>query len=150
MMSMETRHACNLHYDYSDVEEISGCTCFLTGFRKNQVLDYNKISEMENEDLEELFFEINLMKVDTILEEDCESSVFSFDIHNNNNEEDIVYVAVGHVGESSMEALLWTLNNVVTTSTTVCLVHVFPQIKLIPTPCESSSFILVWLLVISL
>lgn len=135
---METGHACNLHYD-SDEEEISGCTCFLTGFRRNQVLDYNKSSEMDNEDLEELFFEINLMK-DTIIEEDCESSVFSFDIHNN-NEEDIVYVAVGHAGESSIEALLWTLNHVVTTSTTVCLVHVFPHIRLIPTPCESSSFI---------
>ncbi|GAU14740.1 hypothetical protein TSUD_203890 [Trifolium subterraneum] len=45
------------------------------------------------------------------------------------------------VGESSccssMEALSWALKHSVTpNSTTVSLVHVFPQVKLIPTPCK--------------
>lgn len=94
-------------------------------------------NEINNEDSEELF-EINLKEqLDTISEEDCESSVFSFDFH---NDKDVVHVAVDHVGESSMEALLWTLNHAVTPSTTVYLVHVFPEIRLVPSPCESCSY----------
>ncbi|KAJ1428634.1 UspA [Sesbania bispinosa] len=126
MMSGETRHGC-LHYD-SD-EETSTCTCVFTGFRRNQVFDYNQ-SFSTNEDSEELF-EINLKLPLDAISEDCESSVFSFDIH---NEKDIVHVAVDHTGESSMEALLWTLKHAVTPSTTVYLIHVFPEIRLIPTP----------------
>lgn len=87
-------------------------------------------SEIGNKDSEELF-EINLEEPLDTISEDCESSVFSFDIH---NEKDIVYVAVGQAGESSMEALLWTLKHAVTPSTTVCFIHVFPEIRLIPTP----------------
>jgi len=96
-------------------------------------------NEVNNEDLEELF-EINLKgSLDTI-SEDCESSVFSFDI-DNNNDKDVVHVAVDNVGESSMEALSWTLKHAVTPSTTVYLIHIFPEIRLIPSPCESSSLI---------
>ncbi|KAI4296065.1 hypothetical protein L6164_036055 [Bauhinia variegata] len=108
--------------DYECDEEISSCTCI--GFKKNQVFDYSY------ETTEELF-EINLNKLplDTI-REDCESSVFSLDFHSG---KDSVYVAVGD-GESSMDALSWALNHVVTPSTSVILVHVFPVIKLIPSP----------------
>ncbi|KAK7246024.1 hypothetical protein RIF29_40881 [Crotalaria pallida] len=48
--------------------------------------------------------------------------------------EDTVYVAVGK-SETSMEALSWTLKNlVITPSTMVYLIHVFPDIKHIPSP----------------
>ena len=58
------------------------------------------------------------------------------DIH---NEKDVVHVALGHDGESSMEALLWALKHLVTPSTTVYLIHVFPETRLIPSPCKSCS-----------
>lgn len=90
-----------------------------------------------SEDSEELF-EINLKEqLDTISEEDCESSVFSFDFH---NDKDVVHVAVDHVGESSMEALLWTLNHALTPSTTVYLLLVFPEIRLVPSPFDLCSY----------
>ncbi|CAK9320848.1 unnamed protein product [Citrullus colocynthis] len=48
--------------------------------------------------------------------------------------EDCVYVGVGK-SDSSMDALQWTLKNAITTSTTVVyLLHVFPEIRYIPTP----------------
>lgn len=146
------------HSDYSD-EEIrsrSSCSCgLIIGFkRNNQVFDIDhslsrlSLSEEEDSEEEELF-EINLKKkkepLDAITEEeeddDCESTVFSLDIHDNNND-DVVYVAVGHRGRdhSSMEALSWALKHAVTPSTTVSLLHVFPQLKLIPTPCKSVLF----------
>ncbi|KAJ1428635.1 UspA [Sesbania bispinosa] len=50
-----------------------------------------------------------------------------------NEAEDTVYVAVGK-SDTSMEALSWTLNNLVTPSTFVYLIHVFPEIKNIPNP----------------
>lgn len=126
-----------LHY-YDD--EISSCGCGFIGFKKSQVFDYNFGDDDDDGDSEELF-EINLKKesrLDSIREEEwCESStVFSLDIHNDNNLDDVVYVAVGtNGGSSSMEALSWTLKHAVTPSTTtVSLLHVFPQVKLIPTP----------------
>lgn len=83
------------------------------------------------------------------------SSQFSFDFHNHHHrgnssssyhnhrqgegEEDAVYVAVSSSStSSSMDALLWTLNHAILhpSSTTVFLVHVFPQTKHIPTPCK--------------
>lgn len=133
-MSGKTGHDCTLHYD--SYEETSTCSCAFIGFKRNQVYDCN-INEIYNEDSEELF-EINLKEPLDTISEDCESSVFSFDIH---NEKDVVHVAVDHVGESSMEALFWTLKHLVTpSSTTLYLIHVFPQIKLIPSPCESCSY----------
>lgn len=133
-----------LHY-YDD--EISSCGCGFIGFKKSQVFDYNFGDDDDDGDSEELF-EINLKKesrLDSIREEEwCESStVFSLDIHNDNNLDDVVYVAVGtNGGSSSMEALSWTLKHAVTPSTTtVSLLHVFPQVKLIPTPCKLLSFL---------
>ncbi|XP_039688857.1 uncharacterized protein [Medicago truncatula] len=126
-----------LHY-YDD--EISSCGCGFIGFKKSQVFDYNFGDDDDDGDSEELF-EINMKKesrLDSIREEEwCESStVFSLDIHN--YLDDVVYVAVGtniNGGSSSMEALSWTLKHAVTPeTTTVYLLHVFPQVKLIPTP----------------
>ncbi|KAL3521803.1 hypothetical protein ACH5RR_014637 [Cinchona calisaya] len=104
------------------------------------------ISEIEEE--EEELFEIE-ERLDTIREEGGMmegSSLFSFDFHNGEGE-DAVYVAIAgnyNYESSSMDALLWTLNHALnnhphphpssSTSTIVFLVHVFPEIKHIPTP----------------
>ncbi|XP_061354873.1 U-box domain-containing protein 35-like [Gastrolobium bilobum] len=95
-----------LHYDSSSCNQLFG----------------------DEEDSEELF-EINVKE----LLDDCESTVFSLDI-DHTNQKDVVYVAVGGDGDSSMEAFSWALKHAVTPSTTVCLIHVFPQVKLIPSP----------------
>ncbi|XP_022926784.1 uncharacterized protein LOC111433795 isoform X1 [Cucurbita moschata] len=51
--------------------------------------------------------------------------------------EDCVYVGVGK-SDSSNEALQWALKNAITTSTTVVyLLHVFPETRYIPSPCNS-------------
>lgn len=47
-----------------------------------------------------------------------------------------VYVAVGK-SASSMDALSWALKNVVKPGSFVYLIHVFPEVQLIPTPCKS-------------
>ncbi|XP_058114256.1 U-box domain-containing protein 37-like [Magnolia sinica] len=47
--------------------------------------------------------------------------------------DDNVYVAVG-MNSSSVDALVWTLKNLVMPSTVVYLVHVFPAVHRIPTP----------------
>lgn len=52
-----------------------------------------------------------------------------------NEGEDTVYVAVGK-SDTSKEALSWTLKNLATQSTTVFLIHVFPEIKHVPNPCK--------------
>jgi hypothetical protein len=144
---------CFHYYDHeSNEENMSGCGCGFIGLRKSQVFDdYNFITEIEDDDdgdSDEELFEINLKKeeaLDSIREEDeeeCESSsstVFSLDIHNNKlDDDDVVYVAVGESSCcSSMEALSWALKHSVTpNSTIVSLIHVFPQVKLIPTPCK--------------
>lgn len=52
--------------------------------------------------------------------------------------EDCVYVAVGK-STSSMDALDWTLKHVVSLSPPsiiVYLIHIFPEIRQIPTPCK--------------
>lgn len=53
--------------------------------------------------------------------------------------EDRVYVGVGK-SESSMDALTWTLKHAVEPgrSTTVYLVHVFPETRFVPSPCKSA------------
>lgn len=120
-------------------------SCFrrgFLGFKRNQVIDCSEMVDSDSDDL----FEINLKEslvLDTI-REDCESTVFSLDIHNCNNDDDedddVVYVAVGNNDEHSspsMEALSWALKHAVTPSATVVrLLHVFPQVKLIPSPCN--------------
>lgn len=139
-----------LQYYYDSNEEVSSsiCGCGFIGFKRNQVFDYslsacsNEIGDEEEGSSEELF-EINIQQqpLDTIREEYCESTVFSLDIDNI----DVVYVAVGDCEDSSssMEALSWALKHAVTPSTTtLSLLHVFPQVKFIPTPCKSSfSFV---------
>lgn len=51
------------------------------------------------------------------------------------NGEDNVYVGVGK-GDSSMEALRWALDNLITSSSTLLyLIHVFPETRSIPYPC---------------
>lgn len=102
----------------------------------------SSICEIEEEDSAELF-EINHgMPPMAPIKEEIESSFFSFDVHGRENhhdqeEEDIVYVAVGK-SDSSLEALSWTLNHAVNASTMIYLVHVFPEIKHIPSPCKLS------------
>ena len=64
-------------------------------------------------------------------------SLFSLDMGSGSGEEN-VYVAVGKC-ESSMDALSWTLKNAVTPSTIVYLVHVFPEIRHVATPCKLSA-----------
>ncbi|KAL2932225.1 U-box domain-containing protein 33 [Bienertia sinuspersici] len=71
------------------------------------------------------------------------TSLFSIDIHNNNPgagggsgrlSDDVVYVAVGK-SASSMDALEWTLNNIVhPPKTLVYLIHIFSHLKFIPSP----------------
>ncbi|XP_021766731.1 uncharacterized protein LOC110731202 [Chenopodium quinoa] len=64
------------------------------------------------------------------------TSLFSIDIHNNSgrSSDDVVYVAVGK-SESSNGALLWTLKHSVHPGTTlVYLIHVFSDLKFIPSP----------------
>lgn len=51
------------------------------------------------------------------------------------NGDDNVYVGVGK-GDSSMEALRWAINNLITSSSTLLfLIHVFPETRFIPYPC---------------
>ncbi|WCJ28202.1 Adenine nucleotide alpha hydrolases-like superfamily protein [Euphorbia peplus] len=77
--------------------------------------------------------------MDTIFEEDIfEGSLFSLDIGGRcQGGGDCVYVAVGKSDmESSMDALLWTLKNLVNgeSSTMVYLIHVYPETHYIPSP----------------
>ncbi|KAJ8437634.1 hypothetical protein Cgig2_005385 [Carnegiea gigantea] len=59
------------------------------------------------------------------------SSLFSIDM---DTAKDVVYVAVGET-ETSMDALLWTLNHALhPPNALVCLVHVFPPLKFVPGP----------------
>lgn len=64
------------------------------------------------------------------------SDLFSYDIERNVS--DVVYVVTWKGSEelssASMDALLWTLGNDLRESTIVYLVHVFPEIRFIPTP----------------
>uniref|UniRef100_A0A7C8Z9Q0 UspA domain-containing protein n=1 Tax=Opuntia streptacantha TaxID=393608 RepID=A0A7C8Z9Q0_OPUST len=62
---------------------------------------------------------------------DTTASLFSIDI---NTAKDVVYVAVGET-ETSMDALLWTLNHTPhPPNALVCLIHVFPPLKFVPGP----------------
>ncbi|KAK4373657.1 hypothetical protein RND71_009041 [Anisodus tanguticus] len=97
----------------------------------------NEIEEVEVEEEKLYYSTSDLFEIDHHGE--VEGSLFSFDFHNH-DEHDVVYVAVWNKNvsqeESSMDALLWTLNNVVInpSSTIVFLIHIFPQINFIPTP----------------
>ncbi|KAJ0081282.1 hypothetical protein Patl1_09609 [Pistacia atlantica] len=58
----------------------------------------------------------------------CSQWMFMVEDH-----QDSVYVAVGK-SESSMYALSWTLQHLVNPSTIIYLIHVFPEIKHVPSP----------------
>lgn len=67
------------------------------------------------------------------------TSLFSIDINkggfsDRHDQDHVVYVAVGK-SETSMDALLWTLDHAVIPATSlVYLIHIFPELKFIPSP----------------
>ena len=87
--------------------------------------------------LKNILFEINHGVGMASIKEEIESSLFSLDL-NYAEEEDSVYVAV-EKSESSMDAFSWTLAHFVNTSTTLYLIHVFPEIRYIPSPCKQTN-----------
>lgn len=98
--------------------------------------------EIEEESSSEVVFEVNTNGGGGVHKynplgaiREGEGSVFSLDFHERG--EEIVYVAVGKQAEeaTSMDALKWALCNDV--ASLVFLIHVFPEIKYIPTPCKS-------------
>uniref|UniRef100_A0A5B7AZL0 U-box domain-containing protein 35 n=1 Tax=Davidia involucrata TaxID=16924 RepID=A0A5B7AZL0_DAVIN len=100
----------------------------------------SSVSEIEEESSSELF---EISSGVPIREEVDQDSLFSYHDHDhhdhfpNGDQEDAVYVAVGKSSsdhQSSMDALVWTINHAVNPSTVVFLIHVFPEIRHIPTP----------------
>lgn len=59
------------------------------------------------------------------------------------SDDDDVYVAIGK-SASSMDALSWALKNVAKPTSFVYLVHVFPVVHHIPTPCKFSIHIFLY------
>ncbi|XP_022142445.1 uncharacterized protein LOC111012574 isoform X2 [Momordica charantia] len=95
------------------------------------------LSENEEGGSSELF-EIELgieVRSNRKQEDDCEcefeGSWFSFDFRKSNH---CVYVGIGDNIDSSMDALKWTLNFAVLPSTVVYLLHIFPEIRFVPSP----------------
>ncbi|KAJ7967853.1 U-box domain-containing protein 35 [Quillaja saponaria] len=97
------------------------------------------VSEIEEEISSNQVSETNVNRVMETISEEYEDNLMSFDVDHRG--EDCVYVAVGK-SESSMEALSWTLKHVVTSSTMVYLIHIFPEIKHIPSPLITIFFFL--------
>lgn len=93
-----------------------------------------KQSEREKiEGREELLMDIVMSDSD----EESEGSLFSIDLEKEEKEDSVYVVA-------SKEALAWTLKHAIAPSSTVLhLIHVFPLIHLVPSPCNLffSSFI---------
>ncbi|KAJ4831097.1 hypothetical protein Tsubulata_033013 [Turnera subulata] len=106
-------------------------------YQQQQELDHHNRAvwgEIEEEGSSSDLFEINHNgeAMEPIREGEVEGSLFSFDVHGG---EDCVYVGVGKTESSSMDALSWTLKNAVASeSTTIYLIHIFPQIHHIPSP----------------
>ncbi|KAL3820848.1 hypothetical protein ACJIZ3_006753 [Penstemon smallii] len=96
------------------------------------------VSEIEEEGFSSQVFDTNnngvINPLGSIKEEIEISSVFSFDFHGEGAH--VIYVVVRKNNEeTSMDALIWALNNaVIPFSTVVFLIHVFPETKYIPTP----------------
>lgn len=98
---------------------------------------YCSVSEIEEEKSRDLF-EINHGVPLESIKEDIEGSLFSFDVYGD-HQKDYVYVGVGK-SDSSMDALSWTLKNaIIDSNTMVFLIHIFPEIHHIPSPCKYSS-----------
>ncbi|GAA0158819.1 hypothetical protein LIER_43463 [Lithospermum erythrorhizon] len=97
------------------------------------------ISEIEEEDddlatgLYEVDINNNKIPLSTIREEVTGGSgcLFSFDFNNNG---DVVFVEIGKHEEASMDGLVWAMSYAVDpASTVVFLIHIFQEIKQIPT-----------------
>jgi hypothetical protein len=96
------------------------------------------VCEIEEEKYSSDLFEINHGVPLESIKEDIEGSVFSFDVYGE-HQKDCVYVGVGK-SESSMDALSWTLKNaIIDSNTMVFLIHIFPEIHYIPSPCKFRS-----------
>ncbi|KAK1575109.1 hypothetical protein Q3G72_002711 [Acer saccharum] len=96
----------------------------------------SSVCEIEEVESSELFEIEDGLPLEPIKEELFEGSLFSFDVHGHGADHqalDYIYVAVGK-SESSMDALQWTLKHAVNPSTVIYLIHVFPEIKHIPSP----------------
>ena len=98
----------------------------------------NSTSEIEEDDSDEMF-EVKRKMVspaaalESIREDYSGGCSFSSDAL---KWEDCVYVGV-EKSDSSNDALQWTLKNAITASTTVVyLLHVFPETRYIPSPCN--------------
>ncbi|GAV86432.1 Usp domain-containing protein [Cephalotus follicularis] len=110
------------------------------GFQLKNSTTIWEIEEEEEEEEEagssEGLYEINhggvVVPMESIKEDVDEGSLFSLDV-NNGHSEDSVYVAVGKK-ESSVDALSWTLKHSVNRDTMIYLIHVFPEMHLIPSP----------------
>ncbi|XP_073059991.1 U-box domain-containing protein 33-like [Primulina eburnea] len=90
-------------------------------------------SEIEEEFSIDISSNRQMNNLETIKEE-TDGSLFSFDFHGGGD--DSVYVAVRKQNEEvSMDALIWAMKNtVISPSTVVFLIHVFPETKFIPSP----------------
>lgn len=78
-------------------------------------------------------------KIMPSITEEYENDLFSYDIDRNGNAvSDVVYVVTWRgteeLSSASMEALAWTLGTDLHESSIVYLVHVFPELRVIPTP----------------
>lgn len=99
------------------------------GFQSVGIHGFGGVCEIEEEDDRSELFEISRLASPR---EDYGESLFSLDMENGKEN---VYVGVGKC-ESSIDALAWTLKHAVTPSTIVYLVHVFPEIRHVLTPCK--------------
>lgn len=100
------------------------------------------VSEIEEEgpngdvpaEIKELFEMKKFAPMPSIKEEYDKGSLYS------STEDHSVYVAVGK-SPSSLDALDWALRHAVNPpSTTVYLIHIYPEIRQIPTPCKFRIF----------
>lgn len=83
---------------------------------------------------------IQVVALESINEEIELASAAADDDDNNDNVYYVVILGKSNEEESSMDALVWTLNNVIPMpmdhpSSLVYLIHVFPELHFIPTPC---------------
>ncbi|MBA0672263.1 hypothetical protein Goklo_025284, partial [Gossypium klotzschianum] len=94
----------------------------------------SSIREIEEEEEGSELFEIHDGEPLSSIKEEEINSLFSFDVAARDDDEDNIYVAVGK-SQSSIDALSWTISHFINgSSTTVYLIHVFPEIHYIPSP----------------
>ncbi|XP_071722545.1 putative U-box domain-containing protein 55 [Rutidosis leptorrhynchoides] len=98
----------------------------------------SEIEEIFEEETDNDLVEIGERGFSTMkpIKEDVDGSLFSIDAYGNVIESDSIYVAVGKT-ETSTQALSWALRQVVSLrppGTMVYLIHIFPEVKHIPTP----------------